>query len=137
VYQNCIIFNDGEFGALENKATRPDNALFVVHGEPMIFGKEQDKGIIMKDNHPKVVTLGGDWTEQDLLVHDETNPIITNLLLEMTFDPKNPTPFGVLRAVDAPTYDGMLVDQIKEVTKINGKGTLEDLFYSGDVWEVK
>ena len=71
------------------------------------------------------------------MIHDETNPIITNLLLEMTFDPKNPTPFGVLRAVDAPTYDEMLVDQIREVTEIKGKGTLEDLFYSGDVWEVK
>jgi len=137
VYQNCVIFNDGEFADVENKATRADKALFVVHGEPMIFGKERDKGIIMKDNHPKVVTLGSDWTEKDLLVHDETNPIITNLLLEMTFDPLNPTPFGVLRAVEAPTYDDMLLAQIDEVTKLKGEGTLEDLFYSGDVWEVK
>ncbi len=137
VYQNCVIFNDGEFGDLENKATRADNALFVVHGEPMIFGKDRDKGIIMKDNHPKVVTLGSDWTEDDLLVHDETNQNITNLLLEMTFDPLNPTPFGILRAVEAPAYDEMLLAQIDEVTELKGEGTLEDLFYSGDVWEVK
>ena len=91
----------------------------------------------MKDNHPKVVNLGGDWSEKDLLVHDETNPIITNLLLEMTFDPLNPTPFGVLRAIEAPTYDDMLLAQIDEVTEVKGEGTLEDLFYSGDVWEVK
>jgi hypothetical protein len=83
------------------------------------------------------VHLGEEWSESDLLVHDETNPIITNLLLEMTFDQRNPTPFGVLRAVDAPSYDEMMVEQIKEVTKAKGKGTLEDLFYSGDVWEVK
>jgi 2-oxoglutarate ferredoxin oxidoreductase subunit beta len=137
VYQNCVIFNDGEFEDVENKATRPDNALYVEHGEPMIFGKDRDKGIIMKDNHPKVVHLGEDWKESDLLVHDETNPVITNLLLEMTFDPTNPTPFGVLRAVEDVTYDEMLLDQIKEVTKIKGDGKLEDLFYSGDVWEVK
>ena len=103
----------------------------------MIFGKDSDKGIIMNDHHPKVVTLGKDWTEKDLLVHDETNSIITNLLLEMTFDPTNPTPFGILRAVEAPTYDDMLVAQIKEITEIRGEGTLENLFYSGDVWEVK
>ncbi|NQV15689.1 2-oxoacid:ferredoxin oxidoreductase subunit beta [bacterium] len=137
VYQNCLIFNDGEFEDLENRGTRPDFALFVTHGEPMIFGKDMDKGIIMKDNHPKVVALGGDWTEKDLLHHDETNPIITNLLLEMTFDDNNPTPFGILRAVEEPTYDGLLVSQIEEVTKIQGEGTLEDLFNSGDVWEVK
>ena len=137
VYQNCVIFNDGEFEDVENKASRPDNALYVVHGEPMIFGKDRDKGIIMKDNHPKVVTLGDTWCEDDLLRHDETNPIITNLLLEMTFDPSNPTPFGVLRAVEEPTYDSMLIEQIAAVTKSKGAGTLEDLFYSGDVWEVK
>ena len=137
VYQNCVIFNDGEFEDVENKATRPDNALYVVHGEPMIFGKDRDKGIIMENHHPKVVTLGDEWKEEDLLVHDETNPVITNLLLEMTFDPHNPTPFGVLRAVEDVTYDEMLIEQIEQVTKIKGEGKLEDLFYSGDVWEVK
>jgi len=137
VYQNCVIFNDGEFGDIENKATRPDNALFVVHGEPMIFGKDRDKGIIMENHHPVVVTLGDKYSEKDLVVHDETNPFITNLLLEMTFDTTNPTPFGILRAVEEPTYDGMLLDQIAEVTKIKGAGTLEDLYASGDVWEVK
>lgn len=137
VYQNCVIFNDGEFEDVENKATRDDNALYVVHGEPMIFGKERDKGIIMNDHHPKVVTLGETWTEADLVRHNETNPIITNLLLEMTFDPAYPTPFGVLRAVEEPTYDEMLHDQINAVTEAKGEGTLENLFYSGDVWEVK
>ena len=44
VYQNCIIFNDGEFSDVENKQTRPDFALFVQHGEPMLFGKDKDKG---------------------------------------------------------------------------------------------
>lgn len=85
----------------------------------------------------KVVTLGKEWTEADLLVHDETNPVITNLLLEMTFDPANPTPFGVLRAVEDDTYDEMLIDQIEAVTKAKGEGKLEDLFFAGDVWEVK
>jgi len=137
VYQNCVIFNDGEFEDVENKATRPDNALFVVHGEPMVFGKDRDKGIIMENHHPKVVQLGDEYKEADLLVHDETNPIITNLLLEMTFDTNNPTPFGVLRAVEDVTYDEMLIEQIEQVTEIKGVGTLHDLFFSGDVWEVK
>ena len=69
--------------------------------------------------------------------HDEKNPIISHLLLEMTLDPSTPTPFGVLRAIEEPTYDELLSDQIKEVKKLKGDGTHEDLFYSGDVWEVE
>ncbi|MCF7807301.1 MAG: 2-oxoacid:ferredoxin oxidoreductase subunit beta [Candidatus Marinimicrobia bacterium] len=137
VYQNCIIFNDGEFADVENKSTRPDNALFVVHGEPMIFGKENNKGIVVDNHHPKVVELGDKWKVKDLLVHDETNMHITNLLLEMTFDPETPTPFGILRAVDQPTYDDLLHSQIDQVTELRGEGNLKDLFNSGDVWEVK
>jgi len=137
VYQNCVIFNDGEFSEVENKATRKDHALFVKHGEPMIFGNNEEKGIVMKDSRPHTVLLGDNWTEDDLLVHDETNPIITNLLLEMTFDPSTPTPFGVLRAVDEPTYDELLHDQIAAVKETKGEGELDTLFYSGDVWEVK
>ncbi len=137
VYQNCVIFNNGEFEDVENRATRPDNALFVEDGEPMIFGKEKDKGIIMQDSRPHVVDLGETWKEDDLLVHDEHNPIITNLLLEMTFDTEMPTPFGILRCVEEPTYDGMLHQQIADVKELKGEGDLETLFYSGDVWEVK
>lgn len=137
VYQNCVIFNDGEFSDVENKGSRPDYALYVNHGEPMIFGKDNDMGIIVENHHGKVVKLGDEYKESDLLVHNETNPIITNLLLEMTFDPSTPTPFGVLRAIQEPTYDEMLMSQIEEVIETKGKGKLEDLFFSGDVWEVK
>jgi 2-oxoglutarate ferredoxin oxidoreductase subunit beta len=103
----------------------------------MVFGKETDKGIVVDNFHPKVVELGDKYSEADLIVHDETNMHITNLLLEMTFDPATPTPFGILRAVEEPTYDEMLHTQIEEVTKLRGEGSLESLFNSGDVWEVK
>ena len=137
VYQNCLIFNDGEFQDVENKNTRPDFALFVENGEPMLFGKEREKGIILKDSHPTVVEIGDEYGEADILVHDEANPIISHLLLEMTLDPSTPTPFGILRAVEEPTYDELLSNQIEEVKELKGDGALEDLFYSGDVWEVK
>lgn len=136
VYQNCIIFNNGEFEDMANKQTRPENALYVEHGQPMVFGKDNDKGIIIDGSHPKVVKLGGKYTAENILHHDETNPIITNMLLQMTLDPEFPTPFGVLRAVVAPTYDEMLVQQIEEAKANRGQGTLETLFYSGDTWEV-
>ena len=45
IYQNCNIFNDGAFSELTDKETKSDRVLKVEHGKPMIFGKENDKGI--------------------------------------------------------------------------------------------
>ncbi len=136
VYQNCVIFNNGEFEEVANKKSRPENALFVENGKPMVFGQDHEKGIIIDGSHPKVVELGDKYTPENILHHDETNPIIANMLLQMTLNPEFPTPFGVLRAVEAPTYDDLLFDQITEAKRQRGEGDLKTLFYSGDTWEI-
>jgi 2-oxoglutarate/2-oxoacid ferredoxin oxidoreductase subunit beta len=136
IYQNCVIFNDGAFADVSNKKTRPDHALFVKHGEPMVFGADQNKGIIIDGSHPKVVDIGKEYPIERILVHDKTNPLITNLLLQMTLDNHFPTPFGVLRQVDKPTYDEGLISQIDAAKEKLGEGGLEELLALGDVWEV-
>src|SRR3954465_14538790 len=45
VYQNCKIFNDGVFEYATDKSIKADNALFLEHGKPLIFGKDRNKGI--------------------------------------------------------------------------------------------
>ena len=57
--------------------------LYLKHGEPMIFGKDADKGIRINGLKPEVVQLGKDGiTEKDILVHDETieDPTIAFML---------------------------------------------------------
>ena len=44
---------------------------------------------------------------------------------------------GVIRDVEAHTYDQALDDQIEEVKKISKIHCMEDLLNSGDTWEVK
>ena len=46
IYQNCNIFNDGAFFTFTDKATKSDNVLVVRQGEPLIFGKENETGIV-------------------------------------------------------------------------------------------
>ena len=43
---------------------------------------------------------------------------------------------GVLRAVERPTYEGLLMDQIHDAVKAKGEGRLEDLFDDGETWTV-
>jgi len=138
VYQNCNIFNNGAFEALREKATRPDNVLELKQGEPLLFGKDRDRGIRASGCHrPEVVKLGGSVTEKDLVVHDEQGPLGYMVMLAEMQPPEFPVPIGVLRRVERPPLEREIGRQIEQVTERLGSGDLEQLIYSGNTWEVK
>jgi 2-oxoglutarate ferredoxin oxidoreductase subunit beta len=113
--------------------------LFLKHGEPMIFGKNNDKGIRINGLKPEVVELGKDGiTEKDILVHDETieDPTIAFLLSRMDY-PDYPVPVGVIRAVERATYNDLMEQQIVKAIETQGEGDLAALFRQGDIWEVE
>ncbi len=139
VIQNCVIFNDGAFDHITNKETREDNTIVLRHGQPMIFGKNRDKGIILVNLKLKVVRLGeGGITEKDLLVHDshEPNPGIHYRLAGMTY-PEYPVALGVIRAINDQTYDGAMLEQHARVQASSKIKTVDDLLMSGSTWKVK
>jgi 2-oxoglutarate/2-oxoacid ferredoxin oxidoreductase subunit beta len=138
VYQNCNIFNDGAFAEFAAKEVRADRTLVLEHGKPMIFGKERDKGIRLNGLRPEVVQLGDGVTEDDLLVHDETreDPTIAFMLSRMEW-PEYPVPVGVLRAVERPTYDELMSQQIDQAVRSEGEGDIQKLFLEGDTWTVE
>src|SRR5213082_1226728 len=139
VYQNCNIFNDGAFDSFAAREARPEGVLYLEHGKPMIFGKDRNQGIRMKGAHPEVVTIGEDGiTEADILVHDIhlQDPSVAFMLARME-QPDFPQPVGVFRAVERPSYDQMMVDQIDTAVAKSGPGSLEKLIYSGDMWTVE
>jgi 2-oxoglutarate ferredoxin oxidoreductase subunit beta len=138
VYQNCNIFNDGAFAEFAAKEVRADRTIQLEHGKPMIFGKERDKGLRLNGLRIEVVQLGNGITEADLLVHDETreDPSIAFLLSRMEW-PEYPVPLGVLRAVQKPTYDQLMTQQIEEAIAKEGEGDLREIFLEGDTWTVE
>ncbi len=140
ILQNCNIFNDGAWEAIVEKEVRDDRLIALEHGQPLVFGKNRDKGIRLNGLALEVVSLGNGVTEADLLVHDEKNPnpAYAFLLSRMETEPGFPTPIGVLRAVDdAPRYEDLVANQIAQVQAKKGAGDLAGLLHEGDVWEVK
>ncbi len=97
ILQNCIIYFDGAFGPLGEKATAADAGIRLVHGEPMLFGKEKDKGLIFEESEGafRVVTVGTDHPVELLAVHDETNLTRAMALAGLGGDDE-PTALGVL-----------------------------------------
>jgi 2-oxoglutarate ferredoxin oxidoreductase subunit beta len=139
VYQNCNIFNDHAFDYFAERSVRQDKVLYLEDGKPMIFGKDRNKGIRMNGAHPEVVTIGeGGITEADILIHDINleDPSVAFMLARME-QPDFPQPVGVFRAVERPSYDQMLAEQIETAIAKSGPGTLEKLLYSGDTWTVE
>jgi 2-oxoglutarate ferredoxin oxidoreductase subunit beta len=138
IYQNCNIFNDGAFEDYRDKAVRDDNILPLKHGDPMIFGKNRDRGIRLSSCYePEVVTLGNGVSESDLMVHDEKGSQAYAFMLAHMGPPEFPVPIGVIRSVDEPSFETAVKNQIADVTAQRGAGDLHALLYSGDVWKVK
>ena len=137
VYQNCLIFNDGAFRLLTEKETKGDHVLELENGKPMIFGKEKNKGIRLDGFKPEVVTLDGDYSTDDLLIHNETDKNIADVLTNFTYDSEFPTPIGVLFVAKMSTYEDRLDEQIKAAKEQLGEGDLEELIRGADTWEVE
>jgi 2-oxoglutarate/2-oxoacid ferredoxin oxidoreductase subunit beta len=138
IYQNCLIFNDDAFKYASDKSVKADNMVYLQHGKPLVFGKNRDKGIRMNGLEMEVVQLGDGVTEKDLVVHDESveNPTLASMLSRMVY-PDMPECLGVLRAVERPTFDEQLRQQNEKAIKAKGRGRLEGLFTSDDMWTVE
>ena len=139
VLQNCVIFNDGIHDLVAGKEVRDDRTLILKHGQPMIFGKENDKGLILDGLKLKVVKIGENGiTEKNILVHDaiEANPGIQYMLAHMSY-PEYPVALGVIRSVPGPTYDRSVNEQIAFVQKTAKIKCMDDLLMSGSTWKVE
>jgi len=138
ILQNCMIFNNGIHNYITDRVTRADRTIHLVHGEKMIFGNNRDKGLVQDGFNLKAVTIGEDgYTLDDVLVHDahcESN--FLHQQLAMMDGHALPLAIGVIRDVQAPTYETDVQKQVEEATKKHGFTCLRDMVLAGDTWEV-
>jgi len=139
ILQNCVIFNDKTWDPVYGRQNRDDNLLHLQAGEPMVFGKEEKKGIVWNGSQPEIISLGDSTPEEkNVMVHTPDRPgsLYTAMLAEMTF-PNFPMPIGVLRKVEKPTYDAQINQQIDEaIDQRDGKADLQELINGVNTWKV-
>lgn len=139
ILQNCMIFNNGIHSYITARENRADRTIHLIHGQKMLFGKEMNKGIVQDGFGLKAVTLGQDgYTIDDVLVHDahcQNNFLHQQLAMMDGHD--LPLAIGVIRDVEAPTYDGCVEAQTASVTEQHHFKTLRDMVLAGSTWEVK
>ncbi len=139
ILQNCMIYNNGIHSAIADKEFRADRTIHLRHGEKMLFGKENEKGIVADGFLLKAVEIGKDgYTIDDVLVHDAHTP--SNFLhqqLAMMDGTDLPVAVGVIRDVDAPVYDQEVSAQVEQVKAKKGFTCLRDMLLAGDTWTVE
>ena len=106
IYQNCNVFNDGQFNDITKKQARDEMMIDLVHGEPIRFGAERQRGVVMgTDGQLRLVDVA-DVGEDAILVHDahRADPSLAFALSRLNTDDHSPTPFGVFRDIERQEY---------------------------------
>jgi 2-oxoglutarate ferredoxin oxidoreductase subunit beta len=140
ILQNCPVFNDKEWSELEDRSTRLDAALLLEDGKPLVFAAEGARGIRIENGVPSVVELGEgeDPVAAGVAVHSSghQSPSYAFALASLA-RPRFPIPIGVIRAVEQPTYEAVLQEQIDDAIATRGPGDIKALLHSGDTWTVE
>jgi len=139
ILQNCVIFFNKAHELITSRETKDDNQLMIEHGKPLIFGKEKNKGIVLRGTSLEVVTIGENGiTESDLLVHNQNDPDPgIHMMLARMMPPEYPVALGIIRSVAAETFETIMMDSIiheKERSKIK---TVDDMLNSGNTWVIE
>jgi len=138
IYQNCNVFNDGQFNDITKRSVRDEMMIDLVHGEPILFGADQQRGVMMAaDGHLRIVDVAEAGIE-NILVHDVHHPYpsLAFALARLNQDDHSPTPFGVFRQVDRTEFAGAVSAQLAAASESKGPGDLESLLRSNGTWTV-
>ena len=128
ILQNCIVYNADAFGDLTHKKTRAEKSVLIEHGQPLLFGAEQDKALEF-DAPSGTFSVTDDLSAAAL--HDETNLSFAWALARID-DPALPTPLGVLYCKPRPDYTSMLAERVPYQPM--SRDDLKQALYAGS-WE--
>lgn len=142
IYQNCNVFNDGAFEVFTDKSTKLNSTVFVEHGKPMVFGENNELGIVLDGAKPHVVNIEEEGiSPNDLWIHDKYDEFKSSVLIRCFDDPTTtenalPRPFGVFYQKDRDCYEDLLHAQINRSVEMKGEGNLDELLKGQNTWEI-
>lgn len=135
IFQNCVIFNNGVFDDVTDREHRIEKTITLEHGQKMLFGRDNEKGLSLKAGHFEVVNAATNGDE--VSVFNENDPAFLHAFIHAEHNPEIPVAMGVLYAESRPVYEADIERQVAAVTEKKGPGDLKKLLYSGEIWEIK
>lgn len=139
ILQNCVIYNNGIHNFITDREHRAERTIHLVDGQKMLFGKNNERGLVRDGFLLKAVEVGKDgYTIDDVLVHDaHCQSNFLHQQLAMMDGTELPLAIGVIRDVEAPVYNEEVDRQVEEVRAAHGFDSLRSMILAGETWEVK
>ncbi|MBR1716312.1 MAG: 2-oxoacid:ferredoxin oxidoreductase subunit beta [Paludibacteraceae bacterium] len=148
---NCVIFNNGTHQWIADREERAERSIILRDGEKMIFGKNKDKGLALDYSTviPHLIVVPAD--DERVLVHHagEEDPTLHRMLALMGQErylevQQGETPaasdlpiaLGVIRNVEADTYDQAVSRQIEEVRSRAKATNFDALTQTLETWKI-
>ena len=101
IFQNCIVYNEDVFASFTDRKNAAQTQLLVKHGEPMLFGDDDEQGIRFNPETLALEVIDAKASPDDVLVHDEGNPVLARLLVDLHL----PVALGVIYRQPAQSYE--------------------------------
>jgi len=101
IFQNCIVYNEDVFANFTDRKNAADMQLRLRHGEPMLFGADNEKGMRFDAETFSLEVIDAKENQDQVLQHDETNKVLANMLVEL----ESPIALGVIYRNPAESFE--------------------------------
>ena len=132
ILQNCVIFNDKVFDHIVERSIRDDRQVDLRDGQPMIYGKELDKGVRFIGNSLELckASEASTWNASEATSADAMR------ICQGSETGDIPVPMGIFKAIERPVLEEDIHRQVAAAIENLGEGTLESLLDSGETWDI-
>ena len=130
IFQNCIVYNEDVFADFTDRKTAPDTQLHLKHGEPMLFGEDDAKGIRFNQDTWTLEVIDATESPDDVLVHNERNANIARMLIDL----KTPVAMGVIYRQPAQSFEDAFY--ANHPTQMKRKKSVADIIEGPSSWTV-
>jgi 2-oxoglutarate ferredoxin oxidoreductase subunit beta len=134
LFQNCIVYNDEVFGAFTSRENSALGQIHVNHGEPLVFGENGERGLHFDPGKMALEVIDAKARPQDVLRHDESNPVLAQMLLSMT-TPAFPVAMGVVYRVPGESFEHAY--HRRHPTQLKRTARVADALRQTSTWRVK
>ena len=134
IFQNCIVYNEDVFSSFTDRATAADTQIRVEHGQPLLFGKDREKGLAFDIASMQLKVVDATAESGAVITHDETNETLARLLLAMT-GPDFPVALGVVYRNPAQSYEAGFY--ASHVSGLKRTASVADALRKTNTWVVE
>ncbi len=130
IFQNCIVYNEDVFADFTDRKTAADTQLRLTHGEPMLFGADNEKGIRFNTDSFSLEIVDAKASPDQVLRHDEKNKVLALLLVEL----EAPMALGVIYKDPGESFEKSWYAPRENGLTRTGK--VNDALRSSNTWTV-